>query len=84
MRVHSHTSSSRWLKLRCAQVTMPALGRDLLSRSATHSLSLRKRIAREYRVWEDELVVAEVGDERAERRVVDADADHQAEGEAAS
>src|SRR6185437_16013024 len=41
VRVHSHTSSSRWLKLRCAQVTMPALGRDLLSRTAMHSLSLR-------------------------------------------
>src|SRR5687768_3486515 len=31
VRVHSQTSSPRWLKLRCAQVTMPALGRDLLS-----------------------------------------------------
>ena len=41
VRVHSHTSSSRWLKLRCAQVTIPAFGRDLLSRSAMHSLSLR-------------------------------------------
>ena len=40
--MHSHTSSSRWLKLRCAQVTIPALGRELLSRTAMHSLSLRK------------------------------------------
>ncbi len=81
VRVHSHTSSSRWLKLRCAQVTMPALGRDLLSRTAMHSLSLRKRVAGEHRVGKDELVVAEVGDERAERRVGDADPDHQPEGE---
>ena len=41
VRVHSQTSSPRWLKLRCAQVTIPALGRDLLSRTARHSLSLR-------------------------------------------
>ena len=41
VRVHSHTSSSRWLKLRWAQVTIPALGRDLLSRTARHSVSLR-------------------------------------------
>ena len=40
-RVHLHTSSPRWLKLRCSQVTMPALGRDLLSRTSRHSLSLR-------------------------------------------
>src|SRR6185503_2668335 len=41
VRVISHTSSPRWLKARCAQVTIPALGRDLLSRSSRHSLSQR-------------------------------------------
>src|SRR4029079_15297820 len=40
-RLHLHTSSFRWLKLRCSQVTMPPLGRDLLSRTSIHSLSLR-------------------------------------------
>ena len=40
-RVHLHTSSPRWLKLRCSQVTIPAFGRDLLSRTSRHSLSLR-------------------------------------------
>ena len=63
--------SPRWLKLRCSQVTMPALGRDLLSRSATHSLSMRKRVADEHRLGEAHFVVAEVGDERAERGVGD-------------
>ena len=77
--MHSHTSSSRWLKLRCAQVTMPALVRDLLSRSAMHSVSLPQRIAGEHRIGEDQLVVAEVGDQRSERGVGDADPDHQAE-----
>ena len=80
-RVHSHTSSPRWLKLRCAQVTMPALGRDLLSRTAMHSLSRAQRVAGEDRLGEHQFVVAEVGDERAERRVGDADPDHQSEGE---
>ena len=51
-RVHSQTSSPRWLKLRCAQVTMPAFGRDLLSRRSMHSLSLRKRVADEDRLRE--------------------------------
>ena len=70
VRVHSHTSSSRWLKLRCAQVTMPALGRDLLSRTAMHSLSLRSVSPANTGLGKIELVVAEVGDERAERGVV--------------
>ena len=82
VRVHSHTSSSRWLKLRCAQVTMPGIGPRLaFAQRRCIRVSLRKRVAGEDRVGEDQLVVAEVGDERAERRVGDADPDHQAEGE---
>src|SRR5207237_2715013 len=42
-----------------------------------------QRVACEYGVGKDELVIAEVRDERSERRVVNADADHQAEREAA-
>src|SRR4029079_17300796 len=42
VRVISHTSSPRWLNARCAQVTTPAFGRDLLSRRSTHSLSQRR------------------------------------------
>ena len=79
--MHSHTSSPRWLKLRWAQVTMPAFGRDLLSRTLDAFAFGTKRVADEDRLGKDELVVAEVRDERAERRVVDADADHQSEGE---
>ena len=40
-----------------------------------------ERIADEHRLREYELVVAEVRDKRSERRVVDADPDHQPEGE---
>ena len=69
MRVHSQTSSSRWLKLRWAQVTMPALGRDLLSPDRDAFAFAAQRVADEYRLGEDQLVVAEVGDERAERGV---------------
>ena len=81
VRVHSHTSSPRWLKLRCAQVTMPALGRDLLSRTRDAFALGAQRVADEHRVGKDQFVVAEVGDQRAERGVGDADPDHQPEGE---
>src|SRR5262249_9502630 len=35
------TSSSRWLNPRCSKVTMPWVGRDLLSRIATTLVSVR-------------------------------------------
>ena len=66
-----------------AQVTSPAFGRDLLSRTAMHSLSERSVSPANTGLGNFELVVAEIGDEGAERGVVDADSDQQAEGEAA-
>ena len=75
------TSSPRWLKLLCSKVTIPALGRDLDSRERRHFGFAAQRVADEHRGGECQLVVAEVGDERAQGGVADADPDHQPEGE---
>ena len=75
------TSTSCWLKHLCSNSTMPASGRDFDSRLRHTSVvtctvspwksGLGKRTSRH----------AEIGDGRADRRVVDGDADHQAERE---
>ena len=38
-RVHLHTSCPRWLNMRCANWTIPCVGRDLLTRVAMISVS---------------------------------------------
>src|SRR3546814_2024057 len=55
-----------------------------LFRSQTNDLAgCTQRIAQEHRFRHHQLVVTEVGDQRAERRVADRQPDHQAEGEGA-
>ena len=74
----SQTSSSLWLCIRCSKVTIPASGRDLLSLRPITSVFGAQRVADEDRLGHPHLVVAEVGDQRAERRVADRQADQQA------
>ena len=75
------TSSPFWFNASCRSVTMPASGRDRLSRAETTRVLTRMRVAGEDRGREAHVVHAEIGDGGAERRVVHAHADHEPEGE---
>ena len=78
-----HTSSSRWLKPRCSNVTIPWSGRDFDSRAATTSDSPCRVSPANMGAGNVDLLEAEVGDGRAVRGLEHRDADEQAEGEEA-
>ena len=82
-RVHCATVSPRWLMAMWLNSTMPASGRDLLSRRLSTVVCTLQRVAVEHRLGEAHVGHAEIGDGGAERRVVHRDADHQAEREQA-
>ena len=60
---------------------MPASVRDWLRRLRHHRRAHPHRVAVEYRLRKAHVGHAEIGDRGAQRRVADADADHQAQGE---
>ena len=69
--------------MRCSKMTKPAVGRDLLSRFSITVVSARSVSPIKTGFGMVTSVIAEIGDQRAERRVADRKADHEREGEEA-
>ena len=80
----TQTTSSRWLKPLCSKVTIPCVGRDLLSRSCDHRRLRADRVAGEDRLRKGDFLPAEIADRRAERGVLHRKADDEPEREDAS